>query len=247
MFRLCSRRKTEKGGLEKASTNFSGTAVAEFGVFSVGVKNTKGTLPNNNCQADRTCLQDAGRKEEGARGGGGQLPPHAVELTGKWDVKVVLDHGPSQTTADKSAMHLLAGLTQQVHRCISVGSALVVDLFITFQLVFAVFATCDHKLNDLKGSSALLSACLCVLGTRLLQIPYTGASMNPARALDHGHMVLGEPLGNPVRIHSGEEERNQRYTVHGRKNTAKTLLFPRSREKLHNEPTACPNSDLLCH
>lgn len=43
------------------------------------------------------------------------------------------------------------------------GNALVVELFITFQLVFTVFATCDHKRHDLKGSSALaigLSVCV---------------------------------------------------------------------------------------
>ncbi|XP_074524403.1 aquaporin-4-like [Halichoeres trimaculatus] len=68
-----------------------------------------------------------------------------------------------------------------VNKSISVGNALVVELFITFQLVFTVFATCDHKRNDLKGSSALaigLSVCI----GHLFAIPYTGASMNPARS-----------------------------------------------------------------
>lgn len=51
----------------------------------------------------------------------------------------------------------------QVNTSISVGNALVVELFITFQLVFTVFATCDNKRSDLKGSSALaigLSVCI---------------------------------------------------------------------------------------
>uniref|UniRef100_UPI0037E8301A aquaporin-4-like n=1 Tax=Semicossyphus pulcher TaxID=241346 RepID=UPI0037E8301A len=68
-----------------------------------------------------------------------------------------------------------------VNKSISVGNALVVELFITFQLVFTVFATCDPKRNDLKGSSALaigLSVCI----GHLFAIPYTGASMNPARS-----------------------------------------------------------------
>ncbi|XP_028259506.1 aquaporin-4-like isoform X2 [Parambassis ranga] len=72
------------------------------------------------------------------------------------------------------------GVTQ-VNANISVGNALVVELFITFQLVFTVFATCDHKRKDLKGSSALaigLSVCI----GHLFAIPYTGASMNPARS-----------------------------------------------------------------
>lgn len=51
----------------------------------------------------------------------------------------------------------------QVNANISVGNALVVEVFITFQLVFTVFATCDHNGQDLKGSSALaigLSVCV---------------------------------------------------------------------------------------
>uniref|UniRef100_A0A668VZZ5 Aquaporin-4 n=1 Tax=Oreochromis aureus TaxID=47969 RepID=A0A668VZZ5_OREAU len=68
-----------------------------------------------------------------------------------------------------------------VNESISVGTALVVELFITFQLIFTIFATCDHKRKDLKGSSALaigLSVCV----GHLFAIPYTGASMNPARS-----------------------------------------------------------------
>ncbi|XP_029989069.1 aquaporin-4-like [Sphaeramia orbicularis] len=68
-----------------------------------------------------------------------------------------------------------------VNTSVSVGKALVVELFITFQLIFTVFATCDHKRGDLKGSSGLaigLSVCI----GHMFAIPYTGASMNPARS-----------------------------------------------------------------
>lgn len=38
---------------------------------------------------------------------------------------------------------------------ISVGHALVIELLITFELVFTVFATCDPKRTDLGGSAGL--------------------------------------------------------------------------------------------
>lgn len=38
---------------------------------------------------------------------------------------------------------------------ISVGHGLLVELLITFELVFTVFATCDPKRTDLGGSAGL--------------------------------------------------------------------------------------------
>ncbi|XP_062308541.1 aquaporin-4 isoform X2 [Osmerus eperlanus] len=68
-----------------------------------------------------------------------------------------------------------------VNADISVGHALVVELFITFELVFTVFATCDPKRDDLRGSSGLAIGLAVCIG-HLFAIPYTGASMNPARS-----------------------------------------------------------------
>lgn len=43
----------------------------------------------------------------------------------------------------------------KVNTNISVGHGLLVELLITFELVFTVFATCDPKRTDLGGSAGL--------------------------------------------------------------------------------------------
>ncbi|XP_050396611.1 aquaporin AQPAe.a isoform X2 [Patella vulgata] len=63
---------------------------------------------------------------------------------------------------------------------IDVGKAVGVEFMITFILVFTVFASCDGKRKDIKGSVPLtigLSVTMC----HLFAIQYTGSSMNTAR------------------------------------------------------------------
>lgn len=64
---------------------------------------------------------------------------------------------------------------------VGIGQAFAVELFITFVLVWTVFATCDGLRTDLSGSGPLaigLSIAMC----HLWAVPYTGSGMNPARA-----------------------------------------------------------------
>uniref|UniRef100_A0AAY5EQV9 Aquaporin 4 n=1 Tax=Electrophorus electricus TaxID=8005 RepID=A0AAY5EQV9_ELEEL len=64
---------------------------------------------------------------------------------------------------------------------ISVGHALLVELLITFELLFTVTATCNAKRADLTGSASLAIGLAVVIG-HLFAIRYTGAGMNPARS-----------------------------------------------------------------
>eukprot|EP00057_Strongylocentrotus_purpuratus_P019287 XP_011673761.1 PREDICTED: aquaporin AQPAe.a-like isoform X2 [Strongylocentrotus purpuratus] len=56
-----------------------------------------------------------------------------------------------------------------------------VEFVITFHLVLMVFATIDSRRTDIQGSSALAIGFTVATGL-LYGIPYTGASMNPARS-----------------------------------------------------------------
>lgn len=72
------------------------------------------------------------------------------------------------------------GVTQ-VNAKLSPGHGLLVELIITFQLLFTICASCDSKRNDITGSVALAIGFSVAIG-HLFAINYTGASMNPARS-----------------------------------------------------------------
>lgn len=71
--------------------------------------------------------------------------------------------------------------TTALNKEMEAGRAFGVEFMITFVLVFTVFAACDGKRTDLKGSGPL-SIGLSVTMCHLFAIPLTGSSMNCARS-----------------------------------------------------------------
>uniref|UniRef100_T1IS40 Aquaporin n=1 Tax=Strigamia maritima TaxID=126957 RepID=T1IS40_STRMM len=78
------------------------------------------------------------------------------------------------------ALHKSLGATI-VNEDVGGAEAFGIELFITFVLVFTVFAVCDENREDVKGSAPLAIG-LSVATCHLFAIPYTGSSMNPARS-----------------------------------------------------------------
>ncbi|XP_075684444.1 aquaporin-4-like [Rhinoderma darwinii] len=71
------------------------------------------------------------------------------------------------------------GVTK-INERLSIGHGLLIEIIITFQLVFTICASCDPKNKDKSPSLAI--GISVVIG-HLFAINYTGASMNPARSL----------------------------------------------------------------
>lgn len=65
---------------------------------------------------------------------------------------------------------------------VSVWSGLVLEIVLTFALVFVVYATAVDPKRGSVGSVAPLCIGFVVLANHFVGVPYTGASMNPARS-----------------------------------------------------------------
>ncbi|XP_018023599.1 aquaporin AQPAe.a-like [Hyalella azteca] len=71
------------------------------------------------------------------------------------------------------------------------GQAFGVEVICTFVLILTVFGVTDSRRADVKGPVALAIG-FAAIGTHLFGIPYTGASMNPARSFGPALVMGGD-------------------------------------------------------
>ncbi|XP_064640410.1 aquaporin-5-like [Lineus longissimus] len=128
---------------------------------------------------------------------GGHLNPavsFAMLLMRKISLLKFLMYVVMQCFGAATGVAILRGLTPSAHygtfgtttineeRGVTVGQGFGTEVMITFMLVLTVFACCDGKRMDLKGSAPLAIGLSVVIG-HLFALHSTGASMNPARSL----------------------------------------------------------------
>ncbi|NOT00300.1 MAG: aquaporin [Phycisphaerales bacterium] len=100
----------------------------------------------------------------------------------------MLGSGGGASTGAFAVAEVALGTPNFHERTISAGMAMVVEIGLTFLLVFAVFGTAvDERAPKIGGFGIGLTVCIDIL----VGGPITGAAMNPARAF--GTLVAGGP------------------------------------------------------
>lgn len=100
----------------------------------------------------------------------------------------MLGKGDGYITGSAAAAQTALGTPHFSERTLSAGLAMIVEIGLTFLLVFAVFGTAvDERAPKIGGFGIGLTVCVDIL----MGGPITGAAMNPARAF--GTLLAGGP------------------------------------------------------